>query len=80
MLLSQFAQSTYLFDLTALTIIKGLFPIQIIREVPLAGRLQYFVNNWQILTKNPDILELVSGLRLSFIEEPIQNKPLIKPK
>ena len=56
-------------------IIKGLFPIQIIREVPLAGRLQYFVNNWQILTKNPDILELVSGLRLSFIEEPIQNKP-----
>ncbi len=30
--------------------------------------------------KNPDILELISGLRLSFIEEPNQNKPHIKPK
>ena len=55
--------------------ITGLFPLQTIREVPLAGRLQYFVNNWRILTKDPDILEMVLGLRLSLIEEPIQNKP-----
>ena len=46
--------------------IKMLFKNSSIKEYPLAERLQYFVKNWQIVTKNSQILQWVSGLDLQF--------------
>ena len=47
-------------------LILNLFPKREIGNFPLAGRLQYFLENWKILTNNPKILEWVSGLKIDF--------------
>ena len=45
-----------------------------IGNFPLAGRLQYFLENWKILTNNSKILEWVSELKIDFQEEPFQER------
>ena len=38
------------------------------------------IQNWIKITKDPVILNFVSGVQLEFLEEPIQTHPLINPK
>ena len=38
----------------------------------LGGRLQYFLNNWQLLTQDVFILQIVQGLEIPFLETPVQ--------
>ena len=45
-----------------------------VSNLPLAGRLQYFVKHRKKLTSNPKILEWVSSLKIDFILEPFQEK------
>ena len=40
-----------------------------------AGRLQYFLKNWEKLTNDPFILELVKGYQIPFLSEPSQTAP-----
>ena len=55
-------------------LILNLFPKGKTGNFPLTGRLQYFLENWEILTNDPKILEWVSGLKIDFQEEPFQER------
>ena len=55
-------------------LIKQLFT-KIIPQIPLAGRLKKFQNNWEKLTQDPKILKVVSGYDIQFSVLPKQNKP-----
>ena len=55
-------------------LVLKLFPKGKIGNFPLAGRLQYFLENCKILTKDPKVLECVSGLKIDFQEEPFQER------
>ena len=55
--------------------IKNLFKDFQQPSVPLAGRLRYFTQNWRKLTNDSNILSIVEGLKLEFLEEPKQNSP-----
>ena len=47
----------------------------------VAGRLQYFVDNWKIITSDKTILETVQGYRVPFISRPFQwRRRITKPK
>ena len=52
--------------------IKGLFPPKKAQNFPQAGRLQYFLENWEKLTSNPAILNIVKGYQIPFLSAPIQ--------
>jgi len=41
---------------------------------PLAGRLKYFSKNWEVLTGDQWILEIVKGIKLDFTETPSQKR------
>ena len=56
--------------------IKSLFCAIKIPNVQLAGRLKNFIENWEILTKDTEILSLVEGYTIPFYEIPsIENIP-----
>ena len=50
--------------------IKRLFSKEMLTkavDIPLAGRISHFLVNWQKLTLNQDILSVVKGYRIPFI-------------
>ena len=55
-------------------LVLNFFPKGEIGNFPHAGRLQYFLENWKILTNQPKILEWISGLKIDFQEELFQEK------
>ena len=42
--------------------------------IPVGGRIKYFKQNWQRITKDPVILNTVQGVSLDWITYPIQKK------
>ena len=44
------------------------------KKVQLAGRLRFFLNNWQKITGNPAILETKNDYSTGFLENPYQKK------
>ena len=51
----------------------NLYPVKI-KQLPKAGRVKHFVKNWQKLTNDPMILDLVRGYEIPFIVPPRQSK------
>ena len=49
-----------------LPFIKNLFQGIKIPQVPLAGRLKYFLKSWKELTRDPNILGITQGLQIPF--------------
>lgn len=51
---------------------QNLFPVKVrdYSQVPVGGRIKYFVENWQVLTSDPWILECVQGVKLEFCQTP----------
>ena len=47
---------------------------------PLAGRLKYFLKNWEKVTNNSTILSIVKGYSIDFVETPYQPRTAIKAK
>ena len=43
------------------------------QDIPLAGRLAYFHQNWEVITKDPWLLQTVSGYKLDFVQPLYQN-------
>ena len=43
-------------------------------HVPLAGQLKYYITNWEIICKDPWILQAVRAYHLDFLEYPHQEK------
>ena len=42
--------------------------------MPLAGRLKHFLEAWEILTKDPKILEIVKGFKIPFVKNPTEER------
>ena len=61
------------------SLVRAMFPKNQIPEVPLAGRLTFFYSNWTKLTQDPNILNIVQGFEISFLENPVQEKSLNPP-
>ena len=52
------------------------FQSQVVKYLPLAGRLKYFVENWKLITLHPWIIDTVTGCKLSFVNYPFQERVL----
>ena len=55
-------------------LVKALFPIYSVPLGPLAGRLSLFYSNWTKLTQDPNILNIIQGFEIPFLEKPYQTK------
>ena len=53
-------------------VIKKFFPHHL-KNTPLACRITNFVSNWSKLTNDKEIFRIVKGLKIQFLESPIQN-------
>jgi hypothetical protein len=42
---------------------------------PIAGRLKHFLPNWESITQDPWILQVVKGYPIDFSETPVQVHP-----
>lgn len=40
------------------------------------GRIKHFLDQWIKLTSDPEILKIVTGIELEFMDEPVQNNIL----
>lgn len=56
-------------------VVKHLLSGQVIPNVPLAGRLKYFLPAWESLTQDQSILKIVKGYQIPFQNHPYQGKP-----
>ena len=54
--------------------VKSLFSARKVPNLPLAGRLKHFLEAWEILTKDPEILEIVKGSKIPFLKNPTQEE------
>ena len=54
--------------------VKCLFSPRIVPSLLLAGRLNHFLEVLEILTKDPEILELVKGVKIPFLKNPTQKR------
>ena len=43
-----------------------------LRNVPLAGRVQHFLSNWQAITQDEWVLQTIQGYRIEFLQRPNQ--------
>ena len=50
------------------------FQSQVVKNLPLAGRLKYFVENWKLITLDPWIIDTVTGCKISFVNYPFQER------
>ena len=48
------------------------------QQVPLTGRLPYFIENWQNITQDSAILDIVQGFQIQFQSFPVE-KTLPRP-
>ena len=55
-------------------LVKALFPIYSVPVGRLAGRLSLFYSNWTKLTQDPNILNIIQGFEIPFLEKPYQAK------
>ena len=60
-------------------VIKELFPHHL-KNTPLAARITNFVSNWSKLTNGKEILQIVNGLKIQFLERPNQKQPPTETK
>ena len=54
--------------------VKNLFSARKVPNLPLAGKLKYFLEAWEILIKDPEILEIVKGFNIPFPKNPTQER------
>ena len=54
-------------------LVVNLFPVKI-KQLPKAGRMKKFVNNWQRLTNDPMIVDMVNCYEIPFILSPRQSR------
>ena len=54
--------------------VRSLFPEDLPCRYPLAGRFKYFRKNWEKLSSNQAVLNMISGYKVPFSEVPRQSK------
>ena len=61
-------------------LVKEMFPEELKENVPLGGRISHFVQFYEKLTQDHEILEIVKGYKIPLLRTPIQEKvPLNTP-
>ena len=55
-------------------LIRHLFPEKIV-QAPLAGRIKFFLQNWQQVTRDQRILDIVKGWKIPLLTKPKQRRP-----
>ena len=55
-------------------LLRALFPINLTPEVPLAGWLKFFYSNCAKLVQDLNILNIIQGLEIPFLKNPVQGK------
>ena len=61
-------------------LVKEMFPEELKQNVPLGGRISHFVQSWEKLSKDHEILEIVKGYEIPLLRTPVQEKiPLNTP-
>ena len=55
-------------------LIKEIIEGELKQNVPLGGRISHFVESWEELTKDQDILEIVEGYEIPLLRTPVQEK------
>ena len=45
------------------------------QNLPIAGRLRHFFPNWELITHDTWILQVVQGYRMDLLEDPVQVSP-----
>ena len=53
-----------------------MFPIRPQVQINPAGMIKYFLENWKVLTKDPEVLRIVEGFSIPFVQ--IKNPPPCK--
>ena len=54
--------------------VRSLFSARILPNLPLATRLKYFLEVWEILTKDSGTLETVKGFKILFLKNPTRRE------
>ena len=54
-------------------LVANLFPVKI-KQLPKAGRVKHFVKEWERLTNDPMILDIIRGYKISFSLPPRQSR------
>ena len=54
-------------------IVKRLFYKKVSLNLLLARRFKHFHKNWELITRDPDILALIKGFKIPFLSQPVQN-------
>ena len=52
--------------------VKSLFSARNFQNLPLDGRLKHFLEAWNTLTKNQEILEIAKEFKIPFLKNPTQ--------
>ena len=47
-------------------------------NLPLAGRLQHFLPEWEQITRDPWVLQVVSGYQIQLLDNPVQERPSVQ--
>ena len=61
-------------------IVKRLFHKKVLPNLPLVGRLKHFHKNWELITRDPDILALIKLFKIPFLSQHVQDYVLRIPK
>ena len=59
-------------------LVRKLFSKEKISKVPLTGRFKHFERMWEILTRDQEILEIVTGYIIPMLSKPLQRSVPIK--
>lgn len=46
-------------------------------HIPLGGRLEFFIKNWEKVSSDQKILNQVKGFKIDFVQEQFQNNQII---
>lgn len=54
--------------------VNSLFSARIVQNLLIVGRLKHFLEGWEMLTKQPKILEIVKEFKIPFLECSVREK------
>ena len=55
-------------------LVKEIFPEESKQNVPPGGRISHFVQSWEKLTEDQEILKIVNGYKIPLLRTPVQEK------
>ena len=55
-------------------LVKEIFPEESKQNVPPGGRISHFVQSWEKLTEDQEILKIVNGYKIPLLRTPVQEE------